>query len=158
MFLTVKPVGITGWSFGGYFSAMAAMRRPDIYKAAVAGAPVCDFRDYDTHYTERYMGLPSENAEDYKRCAAPTYAGDLRRPLMLIHGTTDDNVYFTHTIKLTEALFRAGRPYDLMILPGFTHMVPEPIVNVRLYERIVGYFKEHLVDSRPAAIGTAPRR
>ncbi|HUN80394.1 MAG TPA: DPP IV N-terminal domain-containing protein [Phycisphaerae bacterium] len=153
--LDLSRVGITGWSFGGYFSAMAVLLRPDVYHCGVAGAPVTDWLDYDTHYTERYMSLPEDNAEGYKRCAAPTYANDLHRPLLLIHGTTDDNVYFTHTIKLTEALFRAGRPYDLVILPGFTHMVPEPIVNVRLYERIVRYFKQNLVDSRPVALTRA---
>ena len=97
---------------------MAVLRRPDVFHAAVAGAPVIDFEDYDTFYTERYMGLPNENLDGYRACNALTYADKLSRPLLLIHGTTDDNVYFTHTLKMSEALFRAGRPYDLLVLPG----------------------------------------
>ena len=137
-------VGITGWSFGGYFSAMAAMRRPDIYKAAVAGAPVCDFRDYDTHYTERYMGLPDENQSGYEAANVVTYCKDLSVPLLVIHGTADDNVYFLHSLKMTAALFRAGKSFEFLPLAGFTHMVPEPNVTIRLNSRIAAFFKQHL--------------
>jgi dipeptidyl-peptidase-4 len=140
-------VGITGWSFGGYFSAMAAMRRPDIYKAAVAGAPVCDFRDYDTHYTERYMGLRDENQSGYEASDVVTYCKDLSVPLLVIHGTADDNVYFLHSLKMTEALFRAGKKFEFLPLAGFTHMVPDPDVTVRLNSRIAAFFKQHLGDS-----------
>ncbi|RIK62865.1 MAG: peptidase [Planctomycetota bacterium] len=142
--MDMTRVGIYGWSFGGYFAAMAVCRRPDVFHAAVAGAPVIDWEDYDTHYTERYMGLPQANPEGYRACNVRTYAGDLKRPLMLIHGTTDDNVYFTHTLKMAEALFRAGKEYDLLVLAGFTHMVPEPEVTIRLYERIARFFKTQL--------------
>jgi dipeptidyl-peptidase-4 len=137
-------VGITGWSFGGYFSAMAAMRRPDVYKAAVAGAPVCDFRDYDTHYTERYMGLPQENKAGYDASSVLTYCKDLSVPLLIIHGTADDNVYFMHSLKMTEALFRAGRKFEFLPLAGFTHMVPDPEVTIRLQSRVAAFFKQHL--------------
>lgn len=153
--LDLSRVGIYGWSFGGYFTTMAVLRRPDVFHAGVAGAPVIDWEDYDTYYTERYMGLPKDNAEGYRTCDALTYADQLRRPLLLIHGTTDDNVYFTHTLKMADALFRAGRPYDLLVLPGFTHMVPEPVVTMRLYERIVRYFREHLVERAPQRIAAA---
>lgn len=142
--MDMSRVGIYGWSFGGYFSAMAACRRPDVFQAAVAGAPVIDWEDYDTHYTERYMGLPQDNPEGYRKCSVLVYANELARPLLLIHGTTDDNVYFVHTLKMAEALFRAGKPYDLLVLPGFTHMVPDPIVSTRLYERIMSFFASHL--------------
>lgn len=147
--MDLSRVGIYGWSFGGYFSTMAVLRRPDVFHAAAAGAPVIDWADYDTHYTERYMGLPSENADGYRTCNALTYADQLQRPLLLIHGTTDDNVYFMHTLKMAEALFRAGRPYELLVLPGFTHMVPEPEVTMRLYERIVRHFRKYLVEQSP---------
>lgn len=142
--LDLDRVGITGWSFGGYFSAMAAMRRPDMYKAAVAGAPVCDFRDYDTHYTERYMGLPDENRSGYEAANVVTYCKDLSVPLLIIHGTADDNVYFLHSLKMTEALFRAGKKFEFLPLAGFTHMVPDPDVTVRLQTRIAAFFKQHL--------------
>jgi dipeptidyl-peptidase-4 len=137
-------VGITGWSFGGYFSAMAAMRRPDIFKVAVAGAPVCDFRDYDTHYTERYMGLPDENPSGYEAANVATYCKDLSVPLLIIHGTADDNVYFLHSLKMTEALFRAGKQFEFLPLAGFTHMVPDPNVTIRLHSRIAAFFQRHL--------------
>lgn len=138
-------VGIYGWSFGGYFSAVAVCRRPDVFHSGVAGAPVIDWADYDTHYTERYMGTPQANPEGYRACNVLTYAKDLSRPLLLIHGTTDDNVYFTHSLKMAEALFRAGRPYELLVLAGFTHMVPDPEVSVRLYERIASFMASTLV-------------
>ncbi|MBX3395083.1 MAG: DPP IV N-terminal domain-containing protein [Phycisphaerae bacterium] len=157
--MDARRIGIYGWSFGGYFSAMAVLRQPSVYHAAVAGAPVTDWIDYDTHYTERYLGVPptAEDlsaangaeaaetvAEAYRRCDANTYAEQLTRPLLLIHGTTDDNVYFQHTLKLHDALFRAGRHHELLVLSGFTHMVPDPIVTTRLNERIVRFFKMNL--------------
>jgi len=156
--LDLSRVGIFGWSFGGYFSAMATLRRPDVFHAGVAGAPVIDWRDYDTHYTERYMGRPEDNPDGYRTCSALTYADQLRRPLLLIHGTTDDNVYFTNTLKMHDALFRAGKPHDLLVLSGFTHMVPDPNVTTRLYERIVLFFKEHLAPGTEARNQTSPKR
>jgi dipeptidyl-peptidase-4 len=142
--LDLSRVGVYGWSFGGYFSAMAVMRRPDVFHAGVAGAPVADWLDYDTHYTERYMGLPEENPSGYKAASVLTYARNLSRPLLIIHGMADDNVYLMHTLKLADALFRAGRHYELLPLPQSTHMVPDPLVTERLYTRIVGFFDRHL--------------
>lgn len=142
--LDAGRVGIYGWSFGGYVSAMAAMRRGDVFRAAVAGAPVVDWADYDTHYTERYMGLPRDNRAGYADANALTWAGDLAVPLLLVHGTDDDNVYFAHSLKLSNALFRAGKVHEFLPLAGFTHMVPDPEVTRRLYERIVSFFEAHL--------------
>jgi dipeptidyl-peptidase-4 len=143
-FLDLSRVGIYGWSFGGYFSAMAVMRRPDVFHAGVAGAPVVDWGDYDTHYTERYMGLPQDNPSGYDASNVLTWAPDLSRPLLIIHGTADDNVYFMHSLKLADALFRAGRDFELLPLRGFTHMVPDPLVTERLYTRIMSFFEEHV--------------
>ncbi|AKU92204.1 S9 family peptidase [Vulgatibacter incomptus] len=142
--LDMERVGIYGWSFGGYFSSMAAMQRPDVYKAAVAGAPVADWLDYDTHYTERYLGLPQANPEGYRKSSVLSYASELSRPFLLIHGTADDNVYFAHALKMSDALFRAGKRHDFLPLAGFTHMVPDPLVTTRLYTRITSFFEEHL--------------
>jgi len=141
--LDLARVGIYGWSFGGYMAAMAAMRRPDIYKVAVSGAPVVDWLDYDTHYTERYLDLPQANPEGYVASSLLTHATSLRRPLLLIHGTTDDNVYFFHTLKLADALFRAGKPFELIPLLG-THQVPDPVVRQRLWQRIADFLLQHL--------------
>ncbi len=142
--MDMSRVGIYGWSFGGYFSAMAVMRRPDVFKAGVAGAPVADWLDYDTHYTERYLGLPDQNPEGYRKSSVLTYADQLERPLLIIHGTTDDNVYFTHALKMSDSLFRAGKHHEFLALSGFTHMVADPLVTKRLYGRIVEFFQEHL--------------
>lgn len=144
-----QRIGVTGWSFGGYFSVMAALRRPDVFRAAVAGAPVIDWRDYDTHYTERYMGLPEQNQAGYDAASALTYAKDLRVPLLLVHGTADDNVYMINSLRMADALFRAGRPFEFLPLSGFTHAVGEPAAVVRLQSRTVGFFKEHLGEPAP---------
>lgn len=146
--LDLQRVGIYGWSFGGYVSALGVLRRPEVFKVAVAGAPPTDWLDYDTHYTERYLGLPDTDADAYTEGSLLTYAADLQRPLLLIHGTSDDNVYFRHTLKLADALFRAGKDFDLLPLSSMTHMTPDPVVTERLYSRIAGYFQTHL--GRPA--------
>ena len=144
--MDLDRVGITGWSFGGYMSALAVLRRPDVFKAAVAGAPVVDWMDYDTCYTERYLGVPDAGRwpDAYSEGSLLTYAAGLQRPLLLIHGTADDNVYLRHSLRLIEALFRAGRPFEFLPLSSFTHMVPDPVVRTRLEERVVQYFHTHL--------------
>ncbi|MBM4109170.1 MAG: S9 family peptidase [Phycisphaerae bacterium] len=146
--MDTSRVGITGWSFGGYFSAMAVLMKPEVFHAAVAGAPVTDWHDYDTHYTEQYMGLPQENTDGYARTSAMTWAGGLRRPLLLVHGTADDNVYFVHSLKLAEALFRAGRDFEFLPLPGFTHMVNEPEASIELSRATVRFFRRTLGQAR----------
>jgi dipeptidyl-peptidase 4 len=142
--LDLDRVGVTGWSFGGYFSAMAVLLRPDVFRAAVAGAPVTDWRNYDTHYTERYLGLLPENAASYDAGSALTHASQLSRPLLIVHGTTDDNVYFKHSLDLAQALFRADRPFELLPLAGFTHLVPDPVVRKALSHRVFDFFRDQL--------------
>ncbi|HXG10706.1 MAG TPA: alpha/beta fold hydrolase [Gemmataceae bacterium] len=142
--MDLERVGVVGWSFGGYLAALAVLKRPDVFKAAVAGAPVVDWEDYDTHYTERYLGLPDADREAYREASLLTYAAGLSRPLLLVHGTADDNVYFRHTLKLADALFRAGKEFELLPLSGLTHMVPDPVVTQRLWSRIAGHFQKHL--------------
>lgn len=139
-----ERIGITGWSFGGYMSALAVLRRPDIFKVGVAGAPVVDWFDYDSCYTERYLGLPESNPEAYKESSLLTYVNDLRRPLLLVHGTSDDNVFFKHSLELADALFRAGKDFSILPLSGLTHMVPDPVVMEQLWTRIINQFHTHL--------------
>jgi dipeptidyl-peptidase 4 len=146
--MDLDQVGVYGWSFGGYLAAMAVLRRPEVFRAAVAGAPVTDWRDYDTFYTERYMGLPDENPEGYRSTSCLPHAGGLERPLLLVHGTTDDNVYFSHSLKLAQALFRAGRHFEMLPLAGLTHMVPDPAVKKALVHRIVQFLRAHLQPPR----------
>ncbi|MGK4585501.1 prolyl oligopeptidase family serine peptidase [Kitasatospora sp. HPMI-4] len=122
--LDLGRVGVRGWSYGGYFAALAVLRRPDVFHAACAGAPPTDFRQYDTAYTERYLALPQDNPEGYAGDCLLTDAPGLTRPLLLIHGLADDNVHPSHTLLLSEALTKAGRPHGVLPLPGVTHLTP----------------------------------
>lgn len=122
--LDLTRVAIRGWSFGGYLAALAVLRRPDLFHAAIAGAPVTDWRLYDTHYTERYLGHPDAEPDNYERSSLVADAPNLRRPLMLIHGLADDNVFAAHTLRLSQALLEAGRPHTVLPLSGVTHMTP----------------------------------
>jgi dipeptidyl-peptidase-4 len=122
--LDLTKVAIRGWSFGGYLAAAAVLRRPDVVHAALAGAPVTDWRLYDTHYTERYLGHPDANPEVYERNSLMPDAPRLSRPLMLIHGLADDNVFAAHTMRLSSALLAAGREHTVLPLSGVTHMSP----------------------------------
>lgn len=142
--LDLTRVGVTGWSFGGWTAAMAVLRRPDVFRAAVAGAPVADWLDYDTHYTERYLGLPGANAEGYRRSSLLTWAPGLERPLLVLHGTADDNVHLAHSLKLGDALFRAGRPFALVPVGGATHLLADPLLEVRLEQLTAAFFEEQL--------------
>jgi dipeptidyl-peptidase-4 len=141
-------VGIYGWSFGGYLSALAALARPDVYKVAVAGAPVVDWRDYDTAYTERFLGLPEANKAAYDAASVLSYVapkpGQPSRPLLVIHGTADDNVYFTNTLKLVDALERAQRPFELVPLVGITHLPYDPDMAEALWTRTAAFLRDHL--------------
>jgi dipeptidyl-peptidase-4 len=123
--LDLSKVAIRGWSYGGYLAALAVLRRPDVFHAAIAGAPVTDWRLYDTHYTERYLGHPDERPEVYERNSLIDDAPNLTRPLLIIHGLADDNVVVAHSIRLSSALVAAGRPHALLPLPGVTHMTPQ---------------------------------
>ena len=135
--LDTGRVAIRGWSFGGYLAALAVLRRPDVFHAAVAGAPVTDWHLYDTHYTERYLGHPDENGDSYDRSSLiPLRAlgGDSlpRRPLLVIHGLADDNVVVAHTLRLSGALLAAGYPHSVLPLTGITHMAAQETVAENL--------------------------
>jgi dipeptidyl-peptidase 4 len=134
--LDLGRVAIRGWSFGGYLAALAVLRRPDVFHAAVAGAPVTDMRLYDTHYTERYLGDPRTDAEPYRRSSLLADAAALRRPLLLVHGLADDNVVAAHTLRLSSLLLAAGRPHSVLPLSGVTHMTPQEVVaeNLLLFQ------------------------
>ena len=128
--LDTDRVAIRGWSFGGYLAALAVLRRPDVFGAAIAGAPVTDWRLYDTHYTERYLGFPDQDPEAYDRSSLITLAerAGEPRPLMLIHGLADDNVVVAHTLRLSGALLAAGYPHRVLPLSGITHMASQAAV------------------------------
>ena len=143
--LDLDRVGVWGWSFGGFLSAQAVLKRPDFFKAAIAGAPVTDWEDYDTHYTERYLGTPQSQPAAYANSSLMGLAQQLKRPLLLVHGSADDNVYYRHSLKLSDALLRAGQPYELLTLPGVTHSFRADVVlTERLWSRIVDFFQTQL--------------
>ncbi|HSQ58072.1 MAG TPA: S9 family peptidase [Gemmata sp.] len=147
--MDLDRVGIVGWSFGGYTAANAVLRKPEVFKAAVAGAPVTDWEDYDTHYTERYMGLLPESKAAYEEASLIPLAKNLKRPLMLVHGTADDNVYYRHSLKLADALFRAGKDFDAVALPGITHMYSaDAVVMEKLWTKVAVFFKRHLGEAK----------
>ncbi len=142
--LDLTRVAIRGWSFGGFLAALAVLRRPDVFHAAVAGAPVTDWSLYDTHYTERYLGTPQTNPDAYARSSLLDDAARLERPLMLIHGLADDNVVAAHTLRLSSALLAAGKPHTVLPLSGVTHMTPQEVVAENLLLLQVVFLRQAL--------------
>jgi len=120
-FVDPARIGVFGWSYGGYMTLMLLGQSPGTFKAGVAGAPVTDFRLYDTHYTERYLDTPAQNPEGYRLSNVLTYAGAIRDRLLIIHGMADDNVLFTNTTLLIPALVASGQPFELVPYPGSKH-------------------------------------
>ncbi len=142
--LDLDKVAIRGWSFGGYLSALAVLRRPEVFHAAIAGAPVTDWRLYDTHYTERYLGHPDTDPAAYERSSLFADAPKLSRPLMIIHGLADDNVVVAHTLRLSSALLAAGRPHQVLPLSGVTHMASQEQVAENLLLLQVDFLRDAL--------------
>lgn len=142
--LDLSRVAIRGWSFGGYLAALAVLRRPDVFHAAVAGAPVTDWRLYDTGYTERYLGHPDQQPGVYDQSSLLLDAPHLTRPLMIIHGLADDNVVSAHTLRLSSALLAAGRPHEVLPLSGVTHMTPQEVVAENLLLLQVDFLRRAL--------------
>jgi len=142
--LDLSRVAIRGWSFGGYLAALAVLRRPDVFHAGIAGAPVTEWRLYDTHYTERYLGDPNTNAAAYDATSLLPLASDLRRPLLLIHGLADDNVVAAHTLQFSRALLEAGRSHEVLPLVGVSHMTPQEVVAENLLRHQLDFLRRAL--------------
>ncbi|MFF7124007.1 alpha/beta fold hydrolase [Streptomyces sp. NPDC008240] len=147
--LDLSRVAVRGWSYGGYLAALAVLRRPDVIHAGIAGAPVTDWRLYDTHYTERYLGNPVEDPATYTHNSLVTDEGlsspaEPHRPLMIIHGLADDNVVAAHTLRLSSALLAAGRPHEVLPLSGVTHMTPQEQVAENLLLLQVDFLRRSL--------------
>ncbi|WP_405857268.1 prolyl oligopeptidase family serine peptidase [Streptomyces sp. NBC_00090] len=147
--LDLDRVAIRGWSYGGYLAARAVLQRPDVFHAAVAGAPVADWRLYDTHYTERYLGAPGDEPEVYAAQSLLTDDGLSApevpvRPMMVVHGLADDNVVFGHALRLSSALLAAGRPHEVLPLSGVTHMTPQEQVAENLLLLQVEFLRRSL--------------
>ncbi|MGH3432624.1 MAG: alpha/beta hydrolase family protein, partial [Thermocrispum sp.] len=148
--LDLSRVAIRGWSYGGYLSALAVLRRPDVFHAGIAGAPVTDWTLYDTHYTERYLGDPEREPEAYRRNSLIDDAPNLGGSLLIVHGMADDNVFVAHALRLSAALLKAGKPHEFLPLVATTHMTPaDEDVAENLLRRQVSWLHEQLGSERP---------
>jgi dipeptidyl-peptidase 4 len=143
-FVDPRRIGLYGWSYGGYMTLYTATHAPGMFKAAIAGAPVTNWRNYDSIYTERYMGLPEEDEEGY-RVSAPTQsaAGLEGTKLLMIHNVEDDNVHFQNSIQMAEALEKAGRQFFMLVYPQKTHHVAGPEYK-QLLETTTNFFEQNL--------------
>jgi dipeptidyl-peptidase-4 len=150
-YLDLTRVAIRGWSFGGYLAALAVLRRPEIFHVAVAGAPVTEWRLYDTHYTERYLGIDPDGADRaaYAGSSLLDDATRLRRPLLLIHGLADDNVLAAHTLQLSQRLTESGQLHAVLPLTGITHMTPQEAVAEHLLTVQLDFIRQALGVSGP---------
>lgn len=136
-------IGVHGWSYGGFMTTNAMLNAPDVFRAGFAGAPVVSWMNYDSIYTERYMGLPSENAEGYKETALPPKAGNLKGRLMLVHNFEDDNVLFQNSLQMTNALQLAGKQFDYMLYPQKSHGVSGPAAR-QMNQMMIDFFDRNL--------------
>ena len=142
-FADTSRMGLYGWSYGGYMTLYSLTHAPDLFKAGVAGAPVTNWKNYDTIYTERYMGLPAENVEGYEKSAPTASAGALKAKLLLVHNMEDDNVHFQNTLQMADALEKANRKFQMLIYPQKAHGVTGP-VRQHLLESITEFFEANL--------------
>jgi len=141
----VARIGFFGWSYGGFLGARAVLDKDTPFAAAVAVAPVTDWTLYDTAYTERYLGMPEGGrAATYSSASLPARAARLSKPLLLVHGSADDNVLFEHTLRLVEALQNAGKTFDLQIYPGKAHGIAGRAARLHLYRTMDAFFDRHL--------------
>lgn len=137
-------IGIWGWSYGGYMTCYAMLNAPEVFKVGVAVAPVTDWRNYDTIYTERYMDRPQDNPDGYRESSPLTYASNLKGRLLIIHGTSDDNVHFQNAVQLVNELIKAKKQFELMIYPRQSHGISDRTSRIHLFTMITNYFLENL--------------
>lgn len=147
--LDLTRVGIRGWSFGGSLAALAVLRRPEVFHAAVAGAGATDQRLYDAHWRERFLGHPDKFPDRYEANSLVLAAPKLTRPLLLIHGLADDNVHVAHTLRFSSALLAAGRPHEVLLLPGTGHQAMSSPLTENVLWHQVRFLQRHLGASRP---------
>ena len=137
-------IGIRGWSYGGYMTLYALTHAPDVFKCGSAGAPVTDWKFYDSIYTERYMRMPAEDPEGYRSSSPLEAAANLKAKLLIIHGTSDDNVHLQNTINFLNALINDAKPYEFHLQPGQKHGFQGSVPRSYVDERILRFFKENL--------------
>lgn len=140
-FADMTRIAITGWSYGGYMTLYALANAPSVFRAGIAGAPVTDWRNYDTIYTERYMGLPEENLEGYKRSSPQTNAAEIKARLLILHNIQDDNVHFQNTVQMASALEKAGKQFQMLVYPQKSHGVGGP-ERKQMMQAMLEFFDE----------------
>ena len=140
----LSRVGIYGWSYGGYMTQMALFTRPEVFKAGVSGAPVTFWEGYETAYTEKYLGLPQDNPQGYRRSAALSYVDQLRGKLLLVHGMIDENVHFRHTASVMQALIDAGKPFETLLYPNERHTPRSERDRADMERRLLEFFQRTL--------------
>lgn len=143
-FVDPRRIGLHGWSYGGYETLMAASRPDAPYAAAVAVAPVTDWRYYDTVYAERYMLMPQENADGYFNSAPINFVKDVKCPLLVMHGTADDNVHFSNTVEYVAAMEGAGRWCDVLFFPNMDHSINGCGAQTVVFARMLDYFDRNM--------------
>ncbi len=143
-YVDAKRLGIWGWSYGGYMTCLAMLRAGDVFKAGFAGAPVTDWMQYDTIYTERYMGTPEENPEGYLDSSPVSYADGLIGKLLIVHATGDDNVHFANTVELAESLVDAQKYVEVQLYAGRGHGISDPPARIHIFNRVTQFFLETL--------------
>jgi dipeptidyl-peptidase-4 len=137
-------IGIWGWSYGGFMSALTAGRGGDLFKAALVVAPVTDWSLYDTIYTERFMWTPQQNPEGYRASAPQSYVNGVRARMLLVHGTGDDNVHPQNTIQYVNKLEAAGKPFYMLLYPNRTHSISGGTTSVHLFNSFTRFLLENL--------------
>jgi dipeptidyl-peptidase-4 len=142
-FADMTRVGISGWSYGGYMTLYALANAPNIFKAGIAGAPVTDWRNYDSIYTERYMGLPDDNAEGYKRSSPQTNAAAIKGRLLIVHNIEDDNVHFQNSVQMANALEREGKQFQMLVYPQKSHGVGGALAR-QMQQAMLDFFEKAL--------------
>jgi len=142
-FADEKRIGIHGWSYGGFMTLNALLNAPDVFRCGIAGAPVTSFMNYDTIYTERYMGLPKENIDGYKNTTLSAKAANLKAKLMLVHNYEDDNVLFQNSLQMTNALQNAGKQFEYMLYSQKTHGVSGPAED-QMNASMLDFFERNL--------------
>jgi dipeptidyl-peptidase-4 len=136
-------VAIWGWSNGGSMT-LYALTHSDMFKAGVSVAPVTDWHNYDSIYTERYMGLPKDNAKGYDDFSLPKVADKLHGALLLVHGSSDDNVHFQNSVQMVDALIKAGKQFRFMLYPNKTHGIAGPEARAHVFHMIAEHFEREL--------------
>ena len=139
-----ERIGIWGWSYGGYMSSLCITKGAAVFKAAIAVAPVTNWRYYDSIYTERYMGLPKDNGEGYDDNSPINHVSDLKGNYLLVHGTADDNVHYQNSAEMVNALVRANKQFDQFAYPDRNHGIYGGTTRLHLFDLMTDWVLENL--------------